>query len=79
MMPTLWVQGDKKMKMARLDEDCRFALFQEDLFFVFLFGSSGHGRVPQLSNMGNDCLYISDGVGHTASPSSLHGAPLQPY
>lgn len=51
----------------------------KDVLIIFLLCFSGYGRVPQLSNMGNDCLYIFDGVGHFASPNSLHGTPLQPY
>jgi len=49
------------------------------VLIFFLLGCSGYGGVPQLSVMGNDCLYIADGVGHTAGTNSLHGAPLQPY
>lgn len=56
---------------------CYFS--SKDVLTVFLLCFSGSGRVPQLSNVGNDRLYIFDGVGHTASPNSLHGAPLQPH
>lgn len=36
MVPTLWVQGDRKMgmclKTAGLGEDCRFALFEVKMY-----------------------------------------------
>lgn len=80
------IVGARWQKDGYVFENCRpwwrlqvCSFWSKDVLMVFLLGCSGYGRVPQLSNMGNDCLYISDGVGRTASPNSLHGAPLQPY